>query len=96
MTDKSNDEVLITNESTLIRRAWIETAVKGARTTVDELGTGSESRDSYEEDVDTVVEECVSTQPESGHASGAEMSSGQREGSHLYVAWSAPVRRSGT
>jgi hypothetical protein len=90
MTDKSNDEVLITNESTLIRRAWIETAVKGARTTVDELGIDSESPVSYEEDVDTVVEECVSTQPETGHASG------QREGSHLYVAWSAPARRSGT
>ena len=92
MSDKKRSDAPFTNEDTIVRRAWIETALASVRSRLGSqypdpdaatAGTGidgsSPANDAEQNDSDRPALE-----PAAARRSG------------LYVAWSAPARRSGT
>ena len=88
MSDKKNLNRPFTNEDTIVRRAWIETALEGVRGQLGSLcpdtaiaGAG------ISEDI------ASETTPDDRPQSRASETKGRPQ---LYVAWSAPQRRSGT
>jgi hypothetical protein len=80
MANKKDTEALITNEKTLVRRAWIESAIEGVRAQVSTPVAHAEPANLAREEF------CAATEKH------------QDEGGrpHLYVAWDADQRRSGT
>jgi hypothetical protein len=86
MANKKHNETLITNEDTLVRRAWIESAVESVRarinTPLPQAESGNLVKDA-DEDL-KATHKSAQAQPVRG------------ERPHLYVVWSDGVRRSGT
>jgi hypothetical protein len=80
MAYKKDNESLITNEETLVRRAWIESAIEGVRARVDTPRPHAESGSLAREEFRAVAEQH---RDEGGRP-------------QLYVAWDAGQRRSGT
>ena len=82
MDYKKDNEILFTNEDTLVRRAWIDSAIEGVRERISDplpvpeagdLGCGARL------DPDAALQEGL-----------------EATGSHLKLVWSAGERRSGT
>jgi hypothetical protein len=74
---------LITNEDTLVRRAWIESAVEGVRARVETSLSQAELDALVREELPADIAAC---------REGAEDS----DGPELYLVWDADERRSGT
>jgi hypothetical protein len=96
MPNKNNNNSIFTNQDTIVRRDWINSALDSVRS---RLGSGSEN-DAVAGDVvrnndsNAVGQPPENPQPaEAAKAAKAQDSSGQP---HLYVAWSSQERRSGT
>jgi hypothetical protein len=89
MSNKNNNDSIFTNQDTIVRREWINSALNSVRS---RLGSRAENDhvagNSDNNAVGQPAEE--SKQPDPAER---QVSSGQR---HLYVAWSARERRSGT
>lgn len=73
MTYKKDNENPITNEDTLVRRAWIESAIEGVRARVD-----------------------ATLPPAEAGNLGTEEPAADHDEPHLYLAWDADERCSGT
>lgn len=82
MSKNHDKEDLFTNEDTLVRRAWIDSALDSVRSRLGGTPDNCETPDSDEE----TGQSAAPTETRS--------SKGQRP--KLYVAWSATERRSGT
>lgn len=88
MSDKNKKEEFFRNEDTLVRRAWIESALEGVRASLSsafnapEFGEPTGIRTAAAAELQIPPEPRI---PESGKNRPA-----------LYVAWSAGRRRSGT
>ena len=81
MSNDNEKPELITNEDTLVRRAWIDSAVDSVRAKLG--GTpGADDAQDRDDQVSPSEARC-SAKPRSGRPK-------------LYVAWSAEARRSGT
>jgi hypothetical protein len=91
MSDKKNNNRPFTNEDTLVRRAWVESAlesvrgrIKAANPDIDDsvanVGADQSLQSAFQA-TDDVVE-------------ATDSQSGRKP--QLYVAWSSPARRSGT
>lgn len=80
MSNKKDNESLIKNEDTLVRRAWIESAVEGVRARVDtpqqHAEAGSLAREEFR--------------------AAAEQHRAEGDRPRLYIAWDSGQRRSGT
>jgi hypothetical protein len=88
MSDKNRKNSMFSNQDTLVRRAWIESALNSVKSHLDpnlaEYGL--------------VPEVAGLTDPAAASQQNATSSpaAGDRSRPNLYVAWSAPERRSGT
>jgi hypothetical protein len=83
MAHEKDNDTLITNEDTLVRRAWIESAVEGVRARVETSLSHAEVdalvREEFPADIATCREDAEDAdRPE------------------LYLVWDADERRSGT
>jgi len=92
MSDKKNNKNRpFTNEDTIVRRAWVESALEGVR---ERLQTDTTEADiSDQGPVENVAAEAAAVTPATVPET-AQRPASARPG--LYVAWSAPARRSGT
>ncbi len=88
MSDKNKKEVVFRNEDTLVRRAWIESALEGVRTSL------SSSFNTLEFGEPASPPAAVA--PERQPAADPKDAAVVNKRPALYVAWSAGVRRSGT
>jgi len=89
MSNKKNNESIFSNEDTLVRRAWIDSALNSVRS---HLSSGM----SESEPTSFVSADSASAQPEvSSQSSKPVVRSQPRERPNLYVAWSSDARRSG-
>jgi hypothetical protein len=86
MANKKHNETVITNQETLVRRAWIESAVESVRARINTPLPQAESG-SFIHDADEGLKPAHNSRQE-------QPVRGERP--HLYVAWSDGVRRSGT
>jgi hypothetical protein len=86
MANKKHNDTVITNEDTLVRRAWIESAVESVRARINTPLPQAESGSLVQDDDEDL---------NSAHKP-AQAKPVRGERPHLYVAWSAGVRRSGT
>jgi hypothetical protein len=86
MSDKNKKQDLIRNEDTLLRRAWIESALQGVRSSLASRTAAPEYGERASTDA-PAPEETNSVARFSGAASKRPA---------LYVAWSAGRRRSAT
>lgn len=88
MSDKNKKEDFFRNEDTLVRRAWIESALDGARASLStafnapEFGEPTGIRAAAASELQVAPESIITVSGKSRPA--------------LYVAWSAGRRRSGT
>jgi hypothetical protein len=86
MSDKKQEESTFSNEDTLVRRAWIDSALTSVRSHLDahvgDSGLYPVGADSGAERAE--VEQNAAAQPTAG------------DKPRLYVAWSSGERRSGT
>ena len=86
MSDDKHNKPEFTNEDTIVRRAWIESALEGVRGRLNsiypEFGAGLQETGPDE----------IPEQP----AARPDAAAPQRRRPQLYVAWSSPTRRSGT
>jgi hypothetical protein len=80
MADDKNNEKSFSNEDTLVRRAWIDSALEGVRAQIDAPLPAAETA--------AYVVEGAGMHPEQSEA--------EEERPGLYLAWSADERRSGT
>ena len=88
MSNKNNNsDSLFSNQDTIVRRAWINSALEGVRS---RLGVGLES-DAVAGNIDANGDASVPAA--SGQPVDAASGAGQPG---LYVAWSSQERRSGT
>ena len=86
MSDKNKEEDLFRNQDTLLRRAWIESALRGVRAS---LSGGA--------DAPEFGERASCDAPVASETNGAIRPGGAAaKRPALYVAWSAGHRRSGT
>jgi hypothetical protein len=83
MAHEKNNDSLIKNEDTLVRRAWIESAVEGVRARVETSMSHAEVDALVREELPADVAACTDEADEA-------------DGPQLYVAWDADERRSGT
>jgi hypothetical protein len=81
MTHKKHNDEVIKNEDTLVRRAWIESAIQGVRSRMGDMPAA--------EDSSLYESETVEFEPHPRE----DMDS---SGAHLVLAWDANARRSGT
>lgn len=86
MSDKNEKEQLFRNEDTLLRRAWIESAIQGVRSSLSGGADAPEFGERPGTDGAAAGETSRTGKPNSTAAKRPA----------LYVAWSAGVRRSGT
>ncbi len=95
MSDKKQNDTAFTNEDTIVRRQWIESALESVR---GQLDSGCPDPDAAISDTSVDGEPAQDTaETDSGPA--AEAAGNPRMDAtrpRLYVAWSAPERRSGT
>jgi hypothetical protein len=89
MSNKNNNDSIFSNQDTLVRRAWINSALDSVRS---RLGYGTEN-DSVAENSDSNAVGQPPVEPRQPEAAEHQDSSEQP---HLYVAWSSRERRSGT
>lgn len=89
MSDKKNRNESFTNEDTIVRRAWIHSALASVR---DRLKTAYPDPDAAT--AGTGVDGEDDDVEQSAGAAGSHDTDAGR--SRLYVAWSSPERRSGT
>lgn len=88
MSNKNNNsDSLFSNQDTIVRRAWINSALEGVRS---RLGVGLES-DAVAGNIDANGD--ARAPAASGQPADAASGAGQPG---LYVAWSSQERRSGT
>jgi hypothetical protein len=85
MSKNHDKEDLFTNEDTLVRRAWIDSALDSVRSRLGGTPDNGESSDCDEESGQSAA-------PAAAPGSDSE----RPERPKLYVAWSATERRSGT
>lgn len=83
MSDKNEKQHLFRNEDTLLRRAWIESALRGVRSSLKIGADTPEFGERASTDVSATVEQN----------SGARLSGTASRRPPLYVAWSASRRR---
>jgi hypothetical protein len=90
MSNKKNNESIFSNEDTLVRRAWIDSALDSVRS---HLSSGT----SESETTSVASGDAASAHPEvSSQSSKPVVRSQPQERPNLYLAWSANERRSGT
>jgi hypothetical protein len=82
MEYKKHNKTAITNEDTLVRRAWIESAVESVRARINEPLPQAESGS------------LIRMADEAPKLAAERPARGERP--HLYIAWSDGMRRSGT
>jgi hypothetical protein len=82
MKYKKHNKIAITNEDTLVRRAWIESAVESVRARINEPLPHAESGS------------LVQIADEESNPVAERPTRGERP--QLYIAWSDGMRRSGT
>jgi hypothetical protein len=85
MSKNHDKEDLFTNEDTLVRRAWIDSALDSVRSRLGGSPDSGESAD-FDEESGQSADRSAAPGPASKRA----------ERPKLYVAWSATERRSGT
>ena len=86
MSDKNEKQDLIRNEDTLLRRAWIESAIQGVRSSLA-------SRSAAPEYGERAITDAPA--PDETNRSPSYSGAASRRPA-LYVAWSAGRRRSAT
>lgn len=86
MSDKSKEEDIFRNEETLLRRAWIESALRGVRASLACAADAPEFGERAGFDGSVAGETNAAVKSASAAAKRPA----------LYVAWSAGGRRSGT
>jgi len=86
MSDKNEKQDLIRNEDTLLRRAWIESALQGVRSSLASRSAAPE----YGEPASAAAPVADQTNR------GSDFSGTASRRPALYVAWSAGRRRSAT
>jgi hypothetical protein len=89
MSNKNNNDSIFTNQDTIVRRAWINSALDSVRS---RLGSGTENA-AVAENLDSNAVGQPSVESREPEAAERQDSSKQP---HLYVAWSSQERRSGT
>ena len=93
MSNKNNNDSIFTNQDTIVRRAWINSALDSVRS---RLGSGTENDAAAGNIAGTNNSNAVGQPPAASRKSAAvehQDGSGQPQ---LYVAWSSQARRSGT
>ncbi|HJP05269.1 MAG: hypothetical protein CL799_12325 [Chromatiales bacterium] len=90
MSDKKHRTESFTNEDTIVRRAWIDSALESVR---GRLNTAYPDPDPATAGTGVDGEEKDDAEQSAGAAKPHETGTCRR---HLYVAWSSPERRSGT
>ena len=88
MSDKNKNEEFFRNTDTLVRRAWIESALEGVRA---RLGSGISTLEFG--DAADVPAASVAERPSPVQSPGTPA---VKSKPRLYVAWSAGIRRAGT
>ena len=88
MSDKNKNDRLFRNEDTLVRRAWIESAIEGVRAS---LGSGFNALE-FGEPINPPA--ALNNEPQA--TSKSRFPAAGKNRPSLYVAWSASARRSGT
>ena len=92
MSDKEQENSLFSNEDTLVRRAWIESALTGVRSHLQaHTGDPLLISQGFDAAADSNFEPAA-VKAETNAASQPAVSDKPR----LYVAWSSGARRSGT
>ena len=93
MSNKNNNnDSLFSNQDTIVRREWINSALEGVRA---RLGSGLDTGavDGNVDGINIDTNDSAPASEESRQPAKASRGSSQRG---LYVAWSAQERRSGT
>jgi len=88
MSDKNKNEEFFRNTDTLVRRAWIESALEGVRAS---LGSGLSALEFG--DAADAPAAAGAERPPLAQSAGAPAGKSKPR---LYVAWSAGIRRAGT
>ncbi len=89
MSNKNNNDSIFSNQDTLVRRAWINSALDSVRS---RLSSGAEN-DAVAGNLDSNAVGQPPVEPRQPEAANHQDSSEQP---NLYVAWSSQERRSGT
>jgi len=91
MSKKNNNDSFFSNQDTIVRRAWIDSALEGVRS---RLGVGLEP-DPVAGHINGVNIDASDDAP-APTGQPAEAAGESRQPAGLYVAWSSQERRSGT